>query len=202
MQLIHLFEQLNQQYFQGELPLPMLTWNSRLSSSAGRFCPGSRNILIPRPPHIEIAAYLRKIPDSEFHIRDTMLHEMVHYLLWHRREPYGHTPEFHRILKRVGARRYNPVPNRKPAKHHYQCPACRIVIPARRQIKNSACLACCKKFNGGKYSEKFRLVPTRAPTAPSPDQLRSTTDQEELPMLEPQEVINRLEALKRMLIKT
>lgn len=195
-----LFQELNQQHFQRELPLPELEWNSRLSSSAGRFCPGSRNLLFPRAPKIEIATYLRKIPESDFHIRDTMLHEMVHYILWHRRRPYGHTPEFHQILKKVGARRYNPVPNLKPIKHWYTCPNCRVVIPARRQIKDSACLACCKKFNFGKYSAQFRLMPTMAPANPSPAQIKEA-EKEELPVLEPQEIIDRLEALKKMLTR-
>ena len=180
--------------------MPNLRWNSRLSSSAGRFCPGSRNPLRPRKPEIEVAAYLKALPDGEIHIRDTMLHEMVHYVLWHRQRPYGHTPEFRRILKNVGARRYNPVPKTRPYKHWYQCLGCKKLVPARRKIAQSACSACCKKYSGGKYSEKFRLVPAAAPgvtppalTIPAPP---------EPPRMAPADIVRKLEELKRMILRT
>lgn len=187
-------------HFSGELPLPTLTWNSRLSSSAGRFCPGSRNPLRPRAPEIEVATYLRNLPDGEAHIRDTLLHEMVHYILWHRQRPHGHTPEFHQILKRVGARRYNPVPKLRAAKHWYHCPGCRIVIPARRKITNSACAPCCKKYNGGHYAERFRLIPGSAPENTAAKEEKRAAPAPAKAMA-PSEIVRRLEDLKRMILR-
>jgi predicted SprT family Zn-dependent metalloprotease len=163
--LAEIFHDLNREYFAGELPLPELEWNSRLSSTAGRFCPGSRRPIFPRAPKIEVATYLREISDGPLHIRDTVLHEMIHYLLWHRKQPYGHTAEFHRIMKRVGAKRYNPVPKERPVKYWYECPGCQRKIPARRRMDKYACLVCCEKENGGKFAEKFRLRLGAAPAA-------------------------------------
>ena len=118
--LENFFHELNQIHFNGTLPLPELEWNSRLSSTAGRFCPGSRNPLRPRRPKIEIASYLKSLKEGSLHIRDTVLHEMIHYYLWHQGRPCGHTEEFHAIMKKVGAKRWNPVPKDRPIKHWYE----------------------------------------------------------------------------------
>ncbi len=183
-----IFAELNAQHFQGELPPLPLRWNSRLRSSAGRFVPGSRNPLFPRLSEIEIATYLRDLPDGEFHIRDTLLHELVHYFLWQKKRPYGHTAEFKAILKRVGARRYNPVPRLTPVKYIYRCPHCATTIPARRKIRASACASCCKKFNGGYYADKFRLQLDKDAKSAVPQMLNP---------LAPEEIVRRLEDLKR-----
>ncbi len=198
MNLSDIFSSLNQQHFSGELPLPKLTWNSRLRSSAGRFCPGSRNILKPRAPLIEIASYLQELDDGLLHITDTLLHEMIHYWLWIKHKPYGHTPEFHHIMKRVGARRYNPVPKLSAVKYWYECPRCLHKSPARRRLGSVACLSCCKKWNQGKYHENFRLriagaqapmvAPEQNPATPAP-----------LPI---SEILRRLEDLRNIIKKT
>jgi len=53
-----------------------------------------------------------------------------------------------------------PLPRKRlPAKHAYRCPECHVEIlrvrPFRRKV---ACLSCCRRFNGGRYHEKFRIV--------------------------------------------
>mgnify|MGYP003394087024 CR=1 FL=1 len=155
MHLESIFQSLNLAHFKGELPPPRLEWNSRLSSAAGRFCPGRSQL--GQKSLIEIASYLKEIEQGADHVRDTMLHEMIHYWLWHKKRPYGHTAEFRQIMRRTGAKRYNPVPKLRPVKHHYQCPECSVVVPARRRLEDVACAACCKKFNGGAYSRRYRL---------------------------------------------
>lgn len=152
-----LFEDLNQTYFSGDLPLIEMTWNSRLRSSAGRFFPGSRKWIRDYPPRIEIASYLLGEAEAEKLIRDTLAHEMIHYWLWHRRRPYGHTAEFHAKLKEVGGPRYNPVPKQRPHKYIYRCPGCTKEFKARRRLKSLACLACCKQHAGGKFDARFKL---------------------------------------------
>jgi predicted SprT family Zn-dependent metalloprotease len=206
-----LFHDLNRQFFGSLLPLPKLLWNSRLSSTAGRFCPGSRNPLRPRPPEIEVASYLRDLPEAEMHVRDTVLHEMIHYYLWHVKRPHGHTAEFHQIMRRVGAKRYNPVPKERAPKHWYECPCCRKRMPAKRKLGISACAACCKRHNGGQYSERFRLrrldpgeiqepAPGKPPPAPPPSTSPARPPEKpEEKRLPPMEIIRRLEELKRML---
>ena len=160
--LENLFQQLNQEHFGGALPLPRLLWNSRLRSSAGRFSPAKKN------PLIEVASYLQELPEAQKHIRDTLLHEMVHYYLWHKERPYGHTPEFHRILKRVGASRYNTVPKTTGIKYWYECRHCQKKVPARRKLGAVACLECCKKWNKGYFSARF-LLEISAPPEKEPD---------------------------------
>ena len=210
--LLKIFDELNRVHFADELPQPSLSWNSRLSSTAGRFVPGRPNPLFYRAPEIEVASYLRDLPDGEMHVRDTVLHEMIHYVLWFRRRPYGHTPEFHQILKRVGAKRFNPVPKVRPVKHWYECPSCRLQIPARRKMGSSACLRCCEKYNRGEFSGKFRLrlldpsevkamKSTDGCTAPAtgasaPAQERAPEAPKENARISPQEIVRRLEELK------
>ncbi len=200
-----IFHELNQAHFGGHLPLPRLCWNDRLSSTAGRFTPGSRNPLRPRKPEIEVASYLLDVPDGEQHVSDTVLHEMIHFYLWAAGKPYGHTEEFHRIMKRVGAKRFNPVPKTRPYKHLYECPGCRRKIPARRRIAPSACLDCCNKHSGGRYDRRFRLelissdgISLEAPAAPKPE---TPPPKIEEPRLPPEEIIRRLEELKQMLAR-
>ena len=209
--LLRIFCELNELHFGAALLEPSLKWNSRLSSSAGRFSPGSKKFL--KRATIEIASYLQHLPDGDHHIRDTLLHEMVHYYLWQQNRPYGHTPEFHKILKRVGARRFNPVPKVRKAKHLYQCPNCKKTFPARRRLGISACRECCNHFHQGKFSERFRLqmlsmeeniaacgpAPVAVPTIPSKDAPPSTQKVEFF--LPPEEIIRRLESLKQMLRK-
>lgn len=197
--LIDFFQELNKKHFQEELPLPTLSWNSKLRTTAGRFSPGSRGFL-KREAKIEIAAYLRELPDGKMHIQDTILHEMIHYYLWHKKRPYGHTPEFHAILKKVGAKRYNPVPKESPVKHWYECSYCRTKVPARRKLGRVACAACCKKYYGGKFSEKFLLRLSQAPVviataASAPPQLPKLEEA----VLPPSEIISRLEQLKALI---
>lgn len=202
-----IFHELNLLHFSGELPLPKLRWNSRLASTAGRFCPGSRHLLLRREPEIEVASYLRDLADGEMHVRDTVLHEMIHYFLWHRNRPYGHTAEFHSIMKRVGAKRYNTVPKVRPVKHWYECPGCLVRIPARRRMTGLACAACCDRFNGGRFHERFRLRLANAPAhvpvaamAPPPSREKVAPPPPAEPSrLAPSEIIRRLEDLKQML---
>ncbi len=154
MQLENIFQALNAKHFESSLPLPILTWNSRLRATSGRFTPGTRQ---GERATIEVASYLQSLTDGETHIRGTVLHEMIHFWLWHRHRPYGHTPEFHKKMRETQAPRYNPVPQVRPIRHYYECIHCKELLPARRKLKNMACYTCCKKFNDGYYDKKYRL---------------------------------------------
>src|SRR4051794_27291054 len=94
VRLESLFEEINAAHFDSFLVVPTLTWNSRLRSSAGRFVPGSRKFFLEIPARIEVASYLLGEENALEHIRDTLAHEMIHYWLWVRHRPYGHTAEF------------------------------------------------------------------------------------------------------------
>lgn len=146
------FEEINLTYFDGFLEVPELKINARLRSSAGRFIPGHRKFFKVGPPVIEVASYLLHLADSEKHVRDTIAHEMIHYWLWVRKKPFGHTPEFWSKMQLMGVSRYNPVP-----RYAYRCPACENEFLARRRLGSLACEKCCKQHANGRYDSRFKL---------------------------------------------
>jgi len=152
------FFELNAAHFDAFLEKTPLVWNDRLRTSAGRFIPGRRRFFKDDPPVIEIASYLQKIEDSSKHIRDTIAHEMIHYWLWARRRPYGHTPEFLAKMREIGASRYNTVGKRRPFKYIYKCPHCHREFPSRKKLNKLACLPCCKAHSRGRYDPRFRII--------------------------------------------
>jgi predicted SprT family Zn-dependent metalloprotease len=165
-ELLDIFQKINQQHFDGFLEPPVLTWNSRLRTSAGRFRPGRRQLFKTYPPEIEIASYLLNETEGQRHVEDTLAHEMIHYWLWIRRRPYGHTPEFLNKMKAMGCSRYNPVPKIKPPRYLYVCGHCQSQYPARKRWKKGlACLACCKKYSGGRFDRRFLLSLQTAQTS-------------------------------------
>lgn len=173
--LEEIFHLINREHFDEFLDLPQLKWNSRLRASAGRFFPGSRQTPVSqsvfswfshgdhiksksgRQPLIEVASYLLEEPRADALIRDTVAHEMIHYWLWVRRKPYGHTPEFTQKMKAMGVSRYNTVPRLRPPKYTYRCPSCGGAFPARKRLGNLACMKCCKEHAGGKFDARFKL---------------------------------------------
>ena len=199
MKLESIFDELNEQHFEGKLPRLQLRWNKKLRTTAGRFAPGSRNLLRRKEPYIEVATYLESLPEGAFHVRDTILHEMIHYWLWWNKKPYGHTKEFHQIMKKVGARRYNPVPKESPIKYWYECLHCKVRVPARRKLGRVACSACCKKHNKGKFSERYvlNILDGNMNPAPMPRPLITREELEHLPY---EEAIQRLEAVKKLIL--
>lgn len=161
MLLAEAFQKINRQHFDGFLDEPSLGWNSRLRSSAGRFIPGSRRLWSSAPPRIEVATYLLQEVESASLIEDTMAHEMIHYWLWVRRRPYGHTEEFLKRMQTMGVSRYNPVPRRRPLRYEYRCVACTKIFLTRRRLGRLACAECCRAHSGGRFDSRFLLVLAR-----------------------------------------
>ena len=157
MQLLSLFEQINQAHFDGFLDPPVLKWNSRLRSSAGRFIPGSRKFWTEAPPTIEIASYLLEEQQAPALIVDTLGHEMIHYWLWMRHKPYGHTDEFYIKMRQMGVSRYNTVPRARPYRYVYRCSFCHKDFHARKRLGALACARCCKEHAGGRFDPRFKL---------------------------------------------
>ena len=151
LDLMDVFREWNLRAFDGELPVPELRFNPRLKTSAGRFIPDADRCVI------EVAAYLAEELRAEELIRDTIGHEMIHYWLFHRNQPYGHTPEFHEKMEELGVSRYNPIPRHRPFKHCYGCGSCGQKIFARKRLKTAACAACCNEHSGGRYDSRFKL---------------------------------------------
>lgn len=158
LDLLSRFERINGDHFDGFLTPPILRWNARLRASAGRFIPGSRRFWQDRPAVIEVASYLKEEAEADRHVSDTLAHEMIHYWLWVRRRPYGHTVQFYEKMRAMGVSRYNPVPRLRPAKYIYRCLGCTRDFPARRRLARSlACADCCRVHAQGEYDPRFRL---------------------------------------------
>jgi len=155
--LSELFTRINSVHFDGFLDPPVLRWNPRLRSSAGRFIPGSRRFFREVPATIEVASYLTEEKDALALVADTLAHEMIHYWLWVRRRPYGHTAEFSAKMRLMGVSRYNSVPRRRPPRYAYKCPACEMEFLARKKLGVLACAKCCKLHSGGRYDSRFKL---------------------------------------------
>lgn len=199
-----LFDELNGRHFQGLLPSIELSYNTRLTTSAGRFIPGKKlkpwasmfksfmhgdvsrksngsrqgndqmidgrfssgrsahlEVDMGRgevPPCIEVAHYLLNEATSEALIRDTLGHEMIHFWLWDRGLPYGHTSAFYDKMKEMGVSRFNKHVKRSSFKYFYACPECKSEYPSRRIKRMSACGSCCKRFADGKYDGRYKLV--------------------------------------------
>ena len=162
MDLSSIFQRINVRHFDGFLDPPHLVWNSRLRSSAGRFVPGSRKWIYQAPAKIEVASYLLEEARAAELIEDTLAHEMIHYWLWIRRKPYGHTPQFIEKMKEMGVSRYNTTPKLRPYRYVYRCGSCARDFPAKKRLGVLACANCCKAHSDGRFDIRFKLVLNRS----------------------------------------
>lgn len=108
---------------------------------------------------ITMSIYLARINDIN-QCWDTILHEIAHALAG---QKAGHGPAWRAACKRVGAEPKRCFDAKDvalpPSKYVRFCPSCdRVSSLHRRSRKSYACGDCCKKYNGGKFSSKYRLV--------------------------------------------
>ncbi len=68
---LNLYRELNQEFFEGKLPLCKIEFSTRLSRTAGKIWPKSRRIRLSIPYHSHYGLE---------ELRNTILHEMIH--LW------------------------------------------------------------------------------------------------------------------------
>ena len=132
-------------------------WNPRMKSAAGRA--DYRERLISLNP------LLRDHGVEE--IDRTLRHELAHLLAQFRvgrRRIAPHGPEWReacRALDIAAEARCHNLPfatKAYPARFVYRCPNCRQEFPRVRRIRRViACLACCRKHNGGNFDPRFRL---------------------------------------------
>jgi len=140
-----------------------VVWNSRLRTTAGLAC-WTRKCIILNPR-------LRDISPRE--VQRTLRHELAHFVAQHRagrRTIAAHGPEWRQACRDLGIPREPrchdiPFPrSRVQRKFFYQCRNCgRSLDRVRPPKRPVACLACCRKHNGGKYDDRFRFL-----TAPAP----------------------------------
>jgi SprT protein len=131
-------------------------WNSRLKTAAGRA--DYREKLVSLNPR------LIEHPDE---IDRTLRHELAHILAQFRagrRRILPHGNEWRQACVDLGMahekRCHNlPFPARTyVARFVYCCPNCHQEFPRVRRVRRAvACLACCRKHNGGDFDPRFRL---------------------------------------------
>jgi predicted SprT family Zn-dependent metalloprotease len=131
-------------------------WNSRLQSAAGRA--DYREKLISLNP---------RLVEHPTEIDRTLRHELAHILAQFRagrRRILPHGNEWRQACFDLGLadekRCHNlPFPMRTyAARFVYRCPNCRQEFPRVRRVRRAvACLACCRKHNGGEFDLRFRL---------------------------------------------
>ena len=138
-------------------------WNPRLKTAAGRA--DFRQKLISLNPLLrDVRAGLAFNREE---IDRTLRHELAHLLAQFRvgrRRIAPHGPEWREACRDLGiadeARCHNlPFATKAyPARFVYRCPNCRQEFPRVRGIRRAiACLACCRKHNGGNFDARFRL---------------------------------------------
>ncbi len=92
---------------------------------------------------------------------DTMKHEIAHAIDCEIRGKSDHGPKWKSIAIQVGCnpkRCYDGPPLIGPkSKYTHHCDNCDNDTPSHRATGVKACGACCKKYNKGKYTEKYRL---------------------------------------------
>jgi predicted SprT family Zn-dependent metalloprotease len=131
-------------------------WNSRLKTAAGRA--DYRQKLISLNP---------QLTEHPTEIDRTLRHELAHILAQFRagrRRILPHGDEWRQACADLGIadekRCHNlPFPARTyAARFVYRCPNCSQQFPrVRRARRAAACLACCRKHNGGEFDPRFRL---------------------------------------------
>ena len=131
-------------------------WNPRMRSAAGRA--DYREKLISLNPLLK---------DHGDEMDRTMRHELAHLLAQFRvgrRRIAPHGPEWREACRDLGiadeARCHNlPFATKTyAARFVYVCPNCKEQFPRVRRIRRAvACLACCRKHNGGDFDPRFRL---------------------------------------------
>lgn len=131
-------------------------WNTRLKTAAGR-ADYPEKLISLNPQLIEHPTEIDR----------TLRHELAHILAQFRagrRRIPPHGAEWRKAcldLEIADEKRCHtlPFPARTyAARFIYRCPNCRQEFPRVRRVRRAvACLACCRKHNGGHFDPRFRL---------------------------------------------
>jgi predicted SprT family Zn-dependent metalloprotease len=133
-------------------------WNPRMQTTAGRAWWPDRSI--------ELNPKLRECAPEE--LWRTLKHELAHLIAYERcgrRHTDPHGPEWATACTELGIPGEHPFHTlpfkrrRMKRNHVYICANCLTTIHRVQPLQRTvACYDCCRKFNGGAYHERFRLV--------------------------------------------
>lgn len=148
-----LFAELNNFYFNGEVPVCGIRYNARFSNSAGRITYSGRPLLIELSPK-----HFRSNPGA---LRETLLHEMIHAWLYDRSGDTGHSAAFKAKMRECGMTSiYHDLGNARPfnessRRYILRCEKCALEL-LRRRLPGAAmsCGRCSKRG----YDERFALT--------------------------------------------
>ena len=139
-----------------------ILWNPKLRSTAG-YAKWPQWLIELNP----------RLHEFEGQVERTMKHELAHLIAYARAgrkriEPHG--PEWRKACADIGipdesARHTLPLPRSKQErKFTYACPHCGFTVGRVKKFRrHTACLACCKKHNGGRYDARFQFILKAAP---------------------------------------
>jgi SprT protein len=144
-----------------------VSWNSRLSSSAGLARPAAMTVALnPR---------LREFPAE---VDRTLRHELAHLVAFaraQRRRIDAHGPEWRQACADLGIPGESrchalPLPRRSARRAHvYRCPACGFILRRARRINPRrhvlACRECCQRHARGRFDARFKFVEVRVSDA-------------------------------------
>lgn len=140
-----------------------VSWNARMQTTAGRAWWPDRSI--------ELNPKLRQCAPEE--LWRTLKHELAHLVAYERAgrrriEPHGE--EWRAACADLGIpdeQPFHTLPfkrRRMKRNHAYICPNCFATIRRVRPIQRAvACYNCCRRFNGGSYHDRFRLIKSTMP---------------------------------------
>lgn len=88
-------------------------------------------------------------------VMNTILHEIAHALVGPSSDPHG--PAWQRKALEIGCNAERCGHMNAPKKFTGHCPSCKKEYHVNRRT-TFACGDCCKQYNYGKYSDKYRVV--------------------------------------------
>lgn len=136
-----MFDRLNDEHFNGEIPDIPVVWNNRLRTTAGR-CHYKRVGLGIEPKKIEMANRLFEANDWDMEkVERTLIHEMVHAYLAHKYNVRGHNWQFQQMMTDITGERknhrchnYDTSSLRESRDVEAYCPKCDRVVGHRARM--------------------------------------------------------------------
>jgi predicted SprT family Zn-dependent metalloprotease len=148
-----LFAELNNYYFNGEVPVCRIRYNGRFSNSAGRITYSEKPLLIELSP--------KHFKQNFEALRETLLHEMIHAWLYDRAGDTGHGAAFRKKMRECGMTSiYHDLGNVKPfnesvKRYILRCEKCALELLRKRLP--SAAMSCGRCSKRG-YDPRFPLT--------------------------------------------